>query len=92
MCYGKPVEKFDYEYIDSSKKYHLEKDLTPLSFYNKYLEGVIDEYVSVVNAPTQTKPFYNLFTVKYIGNVVGGKKITYLNLPMNEFKELCIKQ
>lgn len=92
MCYGKPVEKFNFEYIDSSKNYHLEKDLTPLSFAQKYLEGVIDEYVSVVNAPTPTKPFYNLFTVKYIGNVVGGKKITYLNLPMNELKDLCLKQ
>ena len=32
MLYGKPVEKFDFEYIDSNKKYHLEKDLTPLPF------------------------------------------------------------
>ena len=92
MCYGKPVEKFNFEYTDSSRKYHFEKDLTPLSFYNKYLEGVIDQYVSVVNAPTPSKPFYSLFTVKYVGNVVGGKKITYINLPMNELKELCLKQ
>ena len=92
MCFGKPVEKFNFEYMDSSRKYHFEKDLTPLSFYNKYLSGVIDQYVSVVNAPTSTKPFYNLFTIKYTGNVVGGKKITYLNLPMNEVKDLCLKQ
>ena len=92
ICYGKPVEKFNFEYIDSSKKYHLDKDLTPLSFYEKYLGGIIDEYVSIINAPTPSKPFYNLYTVKYVGNVVGGKKITYINLPMNEFKELCIKQ
>ena len=92
LCFGKPVEKFDFEYVDSSKKYHLEKDLTPLTFTQKYLEGVIDEYVSVVNAPTPSKPFYSLYTVKYVGNVVGGKKITYINLPMNEFKELCLKQ
>ena len=86
MLYGKPVEKFDFEYIDSNKKYHLEKDLTPLSFWDKYLEGVIDEFVSVINAPTFIKSFYNLFTIKYVGNVIGWKKITYINLPINEFK------
>ena len=92
MCYGKPPEKFDFEYKDSTKTYHYEKNLTPMSFYKTYLEGVIDQYVSVVNAPTPSKPFYNLYTIKYVNNTIGGKKITYLNLPMNEFKELCIKQ
>ena len=92
MCYGKPPEKFDFEYKDSSKTYHYEKNLTPMSFYKQYLDGVIDEYISVVNAPTPSKPFYNLYTIKYVNNVIGGKKITYLNLPMNELKELCLKQ
>ena len=92
MCYGKPPEKFDFEYKDNTKAYHYEKNLTPMSFYKTYLEGVIDQYVSIVNAPTPSKPFYNLFTIKYVNNTIGGKKITYLNLPMNEFKELCVKQ
>ena len=92
MCFGKPPEKFDFEYKDSSKTYHYLKDLTPLSFYKTYLDGVVDDYISVVNAPTPSKPFYNIYTIKYINNVIGGKKITYLNLPINEMKELCIKQ
>ena len=33
MCYGKPPEKFDFEYKDSSKTYHYEKNMTPMSFY-----------------------------------------------------------
>ena len=53
MCYGKPPEKFDFEYKDNAKVYHCEKDLTPISFYKKYLDGVIDEYISIVNAPTE---------------------------------------
>ena len=92
MCYGKPPEKFDFEYKDNSKVYHYEKDLTPISFYKQYLDGVMDEYISVVNAPTKSKPFYNIYTIKYVNNVIGGNKITYLNLPINELKELCIKQ
>ena len=92
MCYGKPPVKFDFEYKDSSKVYHYEKNLTPMQFYNTYLNGVIDEYISVVNAPTPSKPFYSKYTIKYINNVIGGNKITYLNLPINEVKELCLKQ
>ena len=92
MCYGKPPEKFDFEYKDNTKAYHYEKNITPMEFYKKYLEGVIDQYVSVVNAPTPSKPFYNLYTIKYVNNVIGGNKITYLNLPMDEMKELCLKQ
>ena len=92
MCYGKPPEKFDFEYKDSAKVYHCEKDLTPISFYKKYLDGVIDEYISIVNAPTESKPFYSKYTIKYVNNVIGGNKITYLNLPINEFKDLCLKQ
>ena len=63
-----------------------------MGFYKTYLDGVIDNYISVVNAPTPSKPFYNLYTIKYINNVIGGNKITYLNLPINEMKDLCIKQ
>ena len=92
MCFGKPPEKFDFEYKDSNKEYHYEKDLIPMSFYKTYLDGVLDQYVSVVNAPTPSKPFYNLYTIKYVNNTIGGNKITYLNLPINELKELCLKQ
>lgn len=92
MCYGKPVEKFDFEYCEKNNKYHLEKDFTPKSFYEKYLgDDLINEYISIVNAPTNSKPFYNLYTIKYVGNVIGGEKIRYVNLPINEVKELCIK-
>ena len=92
MSYGCPPKKFDFEYKNSNKEYHYEKDLTSISFYKTYLDGILDQYVSIVNAPTPSKPFYNLYTIKYVNNVIGGNKITYLNLPMNELKELCLKQ
>ena len=91
-CLGKPVEKFDFEYVDKDNKYHRELDLTPKSFYEKFIGVDLDEYVSVINAPTLDKPYYNNFTVKYLGNVVGGNEIKYLNLPIEELKELCLKQ
>ena len=90
-CFGLPPSKFDFEYTDKNDAYHCEKDITPISFFNKYVEN-IDDYVSIVNAPTETKPFYKTYTIKYLNNVIEGKNIIHLNLPMERFKELIINQ
>ncbi|MCR5332469.1 MAG: C1 family peptidase [Bacilli bacterium] len=91
-CYGLPPEKFDFEYTDKDEVYHIEKGYTPESFYKEYVGDMLDEYVSVINAPTKDKPFNKSFTVKYLGNVAGGKKVTHLNLPMERMKELILAQ
>lgn len=92
MCFGEPIEEFDFEYVDKDGNYHLDKNLTPLSFKDKFIGNKLNDYVSIINAPTEDKPFYKTFTVKYVGNVVDGNKIFYLNLPIEEFKALCVKQ
>ena len=90
--FGLPVEKFDFEYYDNDDKYHLEKDLTPKSFFEKYIGNEIDEYVSIINSPTKDKPFNKVYTIAYLNNVVEGKLIKHLNLPMERIKELVEKQ
>ena len=90
--YGLPPEHFDFEYTDSDNVCHVEKGYTPESFFEKYVGNMLDEYVSIINAPTKDKPFNKSFTVKYLGNVAGGKKVTHLNLPMERMKELIISQ
>ena len=92
MGFGTPVKKFDFEYTDKQGNYHLEKDYTPNSFYQKYIGDLLDEFVSVVNAPTKDKPYYQMLTIKYLGNVVHGTPVHYLNLPMDEVIDLCVKQ
>ena len=52
----------------------------------------LSEYASLINAPTFNKPFHKTYTVDYLGNVVGGKDIHYLNLEMDRVKELIIDQ
>lgn len=90
-CFGVPPKSFDFEYVDSKKEYHYEKNLTAKEFYDKFVGVDLDEYVSIINAPTSDKPFHHMFTVKFLGNVVG-KEVAYLNLPLEEFKEAVIKQ
>ena len=91
-CYGKPVEKFDFEYKDKDGKYVIEKGYTPLSFKKKYFGNMLDDYVSIINAPTDDKPFNEVFTVDFLGNVAEAAPIRYLNLSIDDFKALVLKQ
>lgn len=91
-CFGTPPAKFDFEYVNKNGEYHLEKDLKPIEFYKNYVGDVLKDYVSIINAPTTDKPFNKVYTVDYLGNVVGGNDIKYLNLELKEFKKLVLAQ
>lgn len=89
---GTPPETFDFEYRDEDKNYHIDRNLTPQSFYEKYIGVDLDDYVSIINAPTADKPYNQSYTVEMLGNVVGGKEVKYLNVDMPTFKKLAIAQ
>ncbi|WP_086443884.1 aminopeptidase C [Candidatus Enterococcus lemimoniae] len=89
---GTPPETFDFEYRDEEKNYHLDQKLTPQSFYEKYVGVNLDDYVSVINAPTADKPYNQTYTVEMLGNVVGGKEVKYINVDMSTFKKLAVAQ
>ncbi len=91
-CYTEPPESFDFEYVDKDGKYHIEKDMTPLGFSKKYVGDLLDRTVSIINAPMTGKPYHKTFTIRYLGNVKGGRDVVHLNLPMDEFKNAIIKQ
>lgn len=91
--FGMPPKKFDFEYIGKDDQYNLVQNLTPKTFVEKFLPNVnLKDYVSIINSPTVDKPFYNTYTIEYLGNVVGGDDIIHLNLPMSELKALVLKQ
>jgi len=90
-CFGVPPKTFDFEY-ENDKGYQVERNLTPHSFFEKYIGEKIDAYQSIINSPTSDKPFMKNFTIEYLGNVKEGKEINHLNLPMDRIKELIIKQ
>ena len=92
MSLGLPPRKFDFAYQDKDGNYHREADLTPQAFYQKYVDLKLDDYVSVINAPTADKPYGKSYTVEMLGNVVGSKPVRYLNVEMKRLKELAIAQ
>ncbi|MEJ6348128.1 C1 family peptidase [Holzapfeliella sp. He02] len=89
---GNPPKTFDFEYRDSDKKYHRDAQLTPQSFFEKYIGWNLEDYVSVINAPTEDKPFNQAYNVELLGNVVGGREVRHLNLEIEELKRLTIAQ
>ena len=89
---GQPPDTFDFEYRDDKKKYHHEQGLTPITFYKKYVNIEPDDYISIINAPTKDKPFLKTYTVQYLGNVLGGQAVKYLNVDIETLKALTLKQ
>lgn len=89
---GVPPKKFNFEYRDDDKNYHIDKDLTPKEFYKKYVDLDLENHISTINAPTADKPFHKVFSVEYLGNIEGGRQVRHLNLPIDEMKDLIIKQ
>ena len=89
--FGLPPQTFDFEYT-SKDEYHILKDQTPLAFYRNEFSDTLNDYVSIIHAPTKDKPYLRTYSVAYLGNVVGGRAIKYLNLDIDQLKDLVLKQ
>lgn len=81
---GEPPQEFDFEYKDKDGEFYRDSGLTPKEFYNKYSKVKMTDYVSIINAPTNDKPFDQTYTVEFLGNVKEGQQIHYLNLPIEK--------
>ena len=79
-------------YVDKDKNYHITKNLTPLKFYKEIVPMDLNDYVSIINSPTADKPFNKVYTVDFLGNVLEGNEIIYLNLEIERLKELAVSQ
>ena len=90
--FGNPPKSFDFEYVDKDNNYHLDENYTPDMFSKKYIGEMLKDYVSIIHAPTDDKPFNKTYTVQYLGNVTEGRQIKYLNLEMKDLKEKVLQQ
>ncbi|WEV61172.1 aminopeptidase C [Streptococcaceae bacterium ESL0729] len=89
---GLPPKTFDFEYRDKNNDFHKLQGVSPKEFYDKFVGLNLDDYVSVINAPTEDKPYNRSYTVEFLGNVVGSRDVRHLNVDMSRFKELAISQ
>ena len=88
---GTPPTEFMWQYEDKDGNFHREGVMTPLEFAEKYIPADLDEYVCIVNDPRETSPYNHMYTVQYLGNVVGAKPVTYLNVPIEVMRSAIIE-
>ncbi len=92
LTLGEPPVQFDFEYRDELHNFHVERQLIPQDYYQKFVSWDLDEYISVINAPTADKPFDATYNVDMLGNVVGGRDVKHLNVDIKKMKAFAISQ
>ncbi len=88
---GTPPQSFDWQTRDKDKQFIRFENLTPQSFYRDHVGVDLNEMICLINAPMSDKPYNELFTVEYLGNVVEGRIVKYINLESNQLKQFAIQ-
>lgn len=89
---GTPPESFDWQWMDKDRGFHRDGEMTPKEFAARYVTLPIEDYVCLVHDPRESSPMGRTFTVDYLGNVVGGERVTYLNVDIDLMKRLTREQ
>jgi bleomycin hydrolase len=87
---GTPPTEFDWQWNDKDKVFHDDGEMTPLEFANRYFQTDPQDYVCLVNDPRKTSSYNNTYTVEFLGNVVGGDIVKYLNVDVQTMKQLTM--
>ena len=91
MFLGNPPIKFDWSIKDKNNKFTRFNNVDPLDFYRKFTKVKLKNKVCLINAPMSNKKMNELYTIDFLGNVVGGNIIKYANVEINELKKAAIK-
>ncbi|KAH8660877.1 putative cysteine proteinase 1, mitochondrial [Tricladium varicosporioides] len=91
-----PNTEFTWSYLDKNGSAH-ELTTTPLEFAKeletqksiRITNSTVHDMFSLVNDPRNE--YGSLLTVNRLGNIVGGRPITYVNVSMDTMKTACIK-
>lgn len=86
---GEPPTEFEWTIRDANGKAIETKTFTPKSFYDEFIGNDLqNNYVMLMNDPT--REYYKLYEIEYDRHTYDGKNWTYINLPVEEIKEMAI--
>ncbi len=88
---GNPPASFDWQWKDRDGEFHRDGAMTPLEFAGKYISTPMEEYVCLVHDPRRDNPPGRTYTVQYLGNVVDGTRIKYLNVDIELMKDITMR-
>lgn len=85
---GTPPTRFTWQWTDRNGEFHRDEETTPQEFAAKYVTLPVEDYVCLVHDPRPTSPMGRTFTVDFLGNVMGGARVKYLNVPVEVMKSV----
>ena len=88
---GEPPESFNWQVRDKKKNFHRYNDLTPKSFFNDHVGIELNNLVCLIDCPMSDKKYNRVYTVEYLGNVIEGNPIRYLNVEIDILKRATIE-
>jgi bleomycin hydrolase len=88
---GTPPAEFLWQWTDEEKQFHRDGVLTPVEFAERYVTIPVDDYVCLVHDPRATSETGKTYTVEFLGNIVGAKPVTYLNVEIDTLRDLAMK-
>ena len=89
---GTPPSSFFWQWKDKDDEFRRDGNISPTEFADKYVKTPLDEYVCLVHDPRPTSQVGKTYTVSYLGNVLNGSPIRYLNVDIQLMKDLTAKQ
>ncbi len=87
MFLGQPPDVINWSTRNKDNRHIVISDMTPIDFCKKYADINIKDKVCLIHAPMSNKKFNTIYTVEYLGNVVEGQIIKYLNADIKELKK-----
>lgn len=88
---GNPPQRFNWQWKDKDGDFHRDGTMTPPEFAAKYIATPMEEYVCLVHDPRPANPPGRTYTVQYLGNVVDGTRIKYLNVDIDLMKDITMR-
>ncbi len=87
---GEPPSEFVWQWRDKDKEFHRDGLITPREFFHKHVQIDLNDLVCLIHCPQEAKQYNTLYTVEYLGNVVGGRPVRYLNVELDVMKAASI--
>lgn len=88
---GEPPRSFEWQWRDKDQAFQRAGTLTPQEFFQRYVGYDLDALACLIHCPTADKAFDQLYTIQYLGNVVEGQIVRYLNVDLAVFKHAAIE-
>jgi len=88
---GEPPESFNWQVRDKKKGFHRFNNLTALSFFKEHVGIELNDLVCLINCPMSDKEYDRVYTVEFLGNVIEGNPIRYLNVEIDVLKNASVE-